>query len=161
MSSNLPPGVTESMIPGNRPEDAAYEAFMEAVSTVVDAETWTAIEDNAQHLAAIDKARELGYEAGFGDAKAEAEIDEALNHDEHVETFLDAWRPVRVALSQVPVMLLASLPEPTSPDQVAIVIQGIADRVKEYMAKAIRTEEELRGMQRDVDAVRRLFGANR
>ena len=27
MSSNLPPGVTESMIPGNRPEDAAFESW--------------------------------------------------------------------------------------------------------------------------------------
>lgn len=27
--SNLPPGVTESMIPGNRPEDEAEERFME------------------------------------------------------------------------------------------------------------------------------------
>lgn len=29
MSSNLPPGVTESMIPGNRPEDMAWESFYE------------------------------------------------------------------------------------------------------------------------------------
>lgn len=27
--SNLPPGVSESMIPGNRPEDAAWELFHE------------------------------------------------------------------------------------------------------------------------------------
>jgi hypothetical protein len=26
MNDNLPPGVTDSMIPGNRPEDARYEA---------------------------------------------------------------------------------------------------------------------------------------
>lgn len=29
MSGNLPPGVTDGMIPGNRPEDAAQERFME------------------------------------------------------------------------------------------------------------------------------------
>jgi len=29
MSSNLPPGVTESMIPGNRPEDLAYEVAID------------------------------------------------------------------------------------------------------------------------------------
>ena len=29
--SNLPPGVTLGMIPGNRPEDARYEAFIEAM----------------------------------------------------------------------------------------------------------------------------------
>lgn len=27
MASNLPPGVTDSMIPGNRPEDVAFDAF--------------------------------------------------------------------------------------------------------------------------------------
>lgn len=31
MSSNLPPGVSENMIPGNRPEDAAWEFFHESV----------------------------------------------------------------------------------------------------------------------------------
>lgn len=29
MNSNLPPGVTESMIPGNRPEDVEWERFLE------------------------------------------------------------------------------------------------------------------------------------
>jgi len=29
MSGNLPPGVTEGMIPGNRPEDAEYEKWAE------------------------------------------------------------------------------------------------------------------------------------
>ena len=32
MSSNLPPGVTESMIPGNRPEDAAWDAVWEDIT---------------------------------------------------------------------------------------------------------------------------------
>ena len=27
---NLPPGVTDSMIPGNRPEDVAWEKFIES-----------------------------------------------------------------------------------------------------------------------------------
>lgn len=29
MASNLPPGVTEGMIPGNRPEDLEWEGFHE------------------------------------------------------------------------------------------------------------------------------------
>jgi len=29
MSSNLPPGVTDGMIPGNRPEDIEWEMFYE------------------------------------------------------------------------------------------------------------------------------------
>lgn len=42
-SSNLPPGVTESMIPGNRPEDAAFEKITaeseiaNALNTLADA----------------------------------------------------------------------------------------------------------------------------
>jgi len=31
MSDNLPPGVTESMIPGNRPEDESWDNFYENV----------------------------------------------------------------------------------------------------------------------------------
>ena len=31
MSSNLPPGVNEGMIPGNRPEDMAWDKFHESV----------------------------------------------------------------------------------------------------------------------------------
>jgi len=31
--SNLPPGVSENMIPGNRPEDAAYEKFWDELYT--------------------------------------------------------------------------------------------------------------------------------
>lgn len=31
MPSNLPPGVTESMIPGNRPEDQAWERVHEDI----------------------------------------------------------------------------------------------------------------------------------
>ncbi len=30
MSSNLPPGVTDGMLPGNRPEDVDYELAMDA-----------------------------------------------------------------------------------------------------------------------------------
>ena len=31
--SNLPPGVTESMIPGNRPEDAAWERLFDEMGS--------------------------------------------------------------------------------------------------------------------------------
>ena len=46
MSSNLPPGVTESMIPGNRPEDEAWETFLETVDEKLgdtEPEAWYAI----------------------------------------------------------------------------------------------------------------------
>lgn len=32
MSSNLPPGISESSLPGNRPEDAAHERYMEQLA---------------------------------------------------------------------------------------------------------------------------------
>ena len=36
MRSNLPPGVTESMIPGSRPEDQAWEDFHEQIDRDTD-----------------------------------------------------------------------------------------------------------------------------
>ena len=35
MSSNLPPGVTDGMIPGNRPEDAEEERICEAITVLI------------------------------------------------------------------------------------------------------------------------------
>jgi len=34
MSSNLPPGVTEAMIPGNRPEDEEWERLYDYIDEV-------------------------------------------------------------------------------------------------------------------------------
>lgn len=34
--SNLPPGVTDSMIPGNRPEDEEWDSFLEEVTRDTD-----------------------------------------------------------------------------------------------------------------------------
>lgn len=44
MSSNLPPGVTDSMLPGNRAEDIAWESFHE----------WLDDEATANRLSAQD-----------------------------------------------------------------------------------------------------------
>ena len=54
MSSNLPPGVTESMIPGNRPEDAAFETWHDAKETE--------LEKGIDSM--IDEIRS-GYQGGF------------------------------------------------------------------------------------------------
>lgn len=35
MTSNLPPGVTDQMLPGNTPEDAAFEALCEALGEIL------------------------------------------------------------------------------------------------------------------------------
>ena len=36
MASNLPPGVTDSMLPGNRPEDIWFENFVDALYEKID-----------------------------------------------------------------------------------------------------------------------------
>ena len=53
MSSNLPPGVTESMIPGNRPEDQMVEEYQEAIADVL-----TELAFRGTHPAAIVAALE-------------------------------------------------------------------------------------------------------
>lgn len=63
MSSNLPPGVTEGMIPGNRPEDWAWERLHEAINRDAAERKMSDIDAYAawsMGLAALDKARQLG-----------------------------------------------------------------------------------------------------
>lgn len=45
--SNLPPGVTVNMIPGCRPEDEAYEHWVEEVFYYLDTETVKALNDRS------------------------------------------------------------------------------------------------------------------
>lgn len=82
--SNLPPGVSMNMIPGNRPEDLDEEAFYEAL--------FAKLEERKVPAGALDKldeypmtevvevARDLGYERGFADGRMEAQIEQALRH---------------------------------------------------------------------------------
>lgn len=84
MPSNLPPGVTESMIPGNRPEDVEDEAFWEMLTAKLEAD-WSPESRKARAILledpyiiqAIEIARDMGYEKGFGEAQAEAELEMA------------------------------------------------------------------------------------
>jgi len=46
--SNLPPGVSESMIPGNRPEDIAYEKFWDELVKKFN-------DENPEHSKLFDK----------------------------------------------------------------------------------------------------------
>lgn len=71
--SNLPPGVTESMIPGNRPEDIEYEKFwqdMEATNLL--REEWVD-DDNFINLIdwIITRVSQKSYQQGIDDAKLE------------------------------------------------------------------------------------------
>lgn len=36
MNDNLPPGVTEAMIPGNRPQDMEYEQIIDSITTFIE-----------------------------------------------------------------------------------------------------------------------------
>ena len=97
--SNLPPGVSESMIPGNRPEDVTEDAFWHALNKKFEAECpnfmeiidWLHNEPPAlvELEAAVDGyvtyARDIGYEQGYAEGKAEAQIEEALRVADEVE----------------------------------------------------------------------------
>jgi hypothetical protein len=75
MNSNLPPGVTTSMIPGNRPEDLDEEAFWEAFATECDKQGLGVPEfDEVRDAhgpfdieALIVVARDIGYAKGAAD----------------------------------------------------------------------------------------------
>lgn len=57
MSSNLPPGVTDAMLPGNRPEDLAWERFwdyaQDRLSTLDISEAYMALDIGTASIAAI------------------------------------------------------------------------------------------------------------
>ena len=72
MASNLPPGVTVNMIPGNRPEDLAEEALAEHVAAELDKLPSRGEDD--EHLIELicklmGEARQLGREDGRDDEK--------------------------------------------------------------------------------------------
>lgn len=78
MSSNLPPGVTASMIPGNRPGDDDEEAFFEVLYADLTTERVDAIEADESLPRIIIKARDLGYEAGYNAGRADAELEKFM-----------------------------------------------------------------------------------
>ncbi|MFA4972952.1 MAG: hypothetical protein WC683_10080 [bacterium] len=83
MSSNLPPGVTDGMLPGNRPEDGAREAL----------EEWALLE-----LCSL-KSDEFKRAILIGKAAIEAERDEIdllvdnAIHDERESLEMEGWQP--------------------------------------------------------------------
>ena len=81
--SNLPPGVSVGMIPGNRPEDIAEEAFWEtlterAPSDLLPEEWW----DDGGLAALVKIARDLGYAEGYNDGSLEADL-ERMHREGH------------------------------------------------------------------------------
>ena len=75
MSSNLPPGVTSSMIPGNSPEDAlAEEMWEKALQAAHDAgyPVPDDLEDATWFTMALDAAMDFGRRIGYDEGKWEA-----------------------------------------------------------------------------------------
>ena len=79
---NLPPGVSVSMIPGNRPEDMEEEAFWELLLEKLEEECGKRSIVNradfpeSDQLAqlAIELARDIGYQRGYNEGHTEAEM---------------------------------------------------------------------------------------
>lgn len=80
--SNLPPGVSESMIPGNRPEDLAEEEFCEKLAEALLKKDWRQedIDDlfESDRYQAITETRDLGYVRGFNEGRAEEQMAQAM-----------------------------------------------------------------------------------
>lgn len=77
MSSNLPPGVSVSMIPGNRPEDIGYEeAWDQLLKTYQKNKLGIPEEfvDEDWFVNAVDIAMEFAYNKGYRDAVNDAEF---------------------------------------------------------------------------------------
>lgn len=90
MVSNLPPGVSERMIPGSTPDDERDEAFWVALDRKFEQEHGeTAMKTISRIFAEqssetveryVLMARDIGYDVGAADTRAEAQIEEALRN---------------------------------------------------------------------------------
>lgn len=81
--SNLPPGVTESMIPGNRPSDLEEEAFYDALrAALAEKDLPEGILETDDGIAVLEIARDLGYEKGRGDAETDLALEQAAQEEE-------------------------------------------------------------------------------
>jgi hypothetical protein len=76
---NLPPGVSENMIPGNRPEDAEDERFWNALYQKLSDLGWAekrieSLEDNTSIQQVIQVTREIAYAIGVAEGQADGEL---------------------------------------------------------------------------------------
>lgn len=83
--SNLPPGVTENMIPGNRPEDEAFENWANEVTGLIDPNTMNSINACWRLSDIIDEVLEDEWD--YEDPPNPAVIAERI--DEFVEGWID------------------------------------------------------------------------
>lgn len=85
--SNLPPGVSVWMIPGNRPEDEAWERFLGVFDKVCENERIEIPEESYDadwFMRCLSIAADLAYNEGYADGLNEAEIRRAeeMNPDD-------------------------------------------------------------------------------
>lgn len=77
MLSNLPPGVTTNMIPGNRPEDEAFDYFVNEVEkrcpNIPDG-----IWDEDWFFDLLVAVRDLGWEMGASEARADMQLEQLI-----------------------------------------------------------------------------------
>lgn len=69
--SNLPPGVNTSMLPGNRPSDAAYDALEEALESICSLESSDTVSNLTEFVwNMIQRTHDDGYKLGLEEARA-------------------------------------------------------------------------------------------
>lgn len=95
-SSNLPPGVNVTDIPGNRPEDSADEEFLEAldrrfVEENPDQEAWGELPDDFVEPVwkLVLLARDMGYTQGRQDAENDHQLAQAFREEAEMAEQLD------------------------------------------------------------------------
>lgn len=83
----LPPGVSVSMIPGNRPEDLAEEAFWEAWCEKMLEKDYRQpdlddFQENDFSVAAVTVGRDLGYTQGMNEGRDDERMAQAYKEEE-------------------------------------------------------------------------------
>lgn len=77
--SNLPPGVSVGMIPGNRPEDEAWEKFLTAFDAECEKQKVEIPEecyDAHWFMCCLSIAASIAYNGGYGDALHDSELEQ-------------------------------------------------------------------------------------
>lgn len=91
---NLPPGCEVHHIPGNRPEDLEEEAFWDRLSELLEQHGlhFEDLLEDDRVQALVEHAREVGYERGLRDGRAEEQIAQGQRETEAAEERLRQQR---------------------------------------------------------------------
>lgn len=73
--SNLPPGISVGMIPGNRPEDEDDERFWDELAKQLDPELVKQIDESDELQCLVLAVRDMSYTAGYCEGVADAKLD--------------------------------------------------------------------------------------